>query len=151
MSPRGHDVGTSFACDCDSILYLDLIIHQTLCVHYRSQQSFSFYSFFFFFDCSLFVHHEKHGTFSLEIIRFDLVHRSLLVHQFWIWRTRRNRWTGDADLVSDLWIRCLNKEFINMAMQIVNGKLFELHSICKSNMNEFEPLLMRLSVFHYTC
>lgn len=29
-------------------------------------------------------------------------------------------------------------------------KFFELHSICKANLNEFEPLLMRLSVFHYT-
>lgn len=29
-------------------------------------------------------------------------------------------------------------------------KFFELHLPCKVNINEFEPLLMRLSVFHYT-
>lgn len=29
-------------------------------------------------------------------------------------------------------------------------KSFELHSIWKENLNEFEPLLTRLSVFHYT-
>lgn len=30
-------------------------------------------------------------------------------------------------------------------------KFFELYLISKANVKEFEPLLMRLSVFHYTC